>query len=58
VSDIYSESRRTLQNHSDTRRLADRLDEDIVHTGFINNDKTFIKRHAMFFSLRWMNEDK
>ena len=49
MSDIYRESHRTLQDRFDTRRLADRLDEDIVHTEFTDGDKAFIEALDMFF---------
>ena len=50
MSDIYRESHRQLQDAYDTRRLADRLDESLLHDTFQPSDKDFIERMDMFFS--------
>jgi predicted pyridoxine 5'-phosphate oxidase superfamily flavin-nucleotide-binding protein len=49
MSDIYHADQRSLQDRFDTRRLADRLDEDIVHAEFTAGDREFIERLDMFF---------
>lgn len=49
MSDIYHQSHRTLQDRYDTRRLADRLDGDIVHAEFTDGDKALIESVDMFF---------
>lgn len=49
MSDIFHPDQRALQDRFDTRRLADRLDKDIVHTGFTEGDREFIERLDMFF---------
>lgn len=49
MSDIYHEGHRQLHDRFDTRRLADRLDEGIVHDTIDPDDKAFIERADMFF---------
>lgn len=49
MSDIYHEESRRLQDAFDTRRLADRLEERIVHDTFTERDREFIERQPMFF---------
>lgn len=46
---IYHEGMRQLQDTRDTRRIADRLEQTIVHTAFTAEDRAFIERSAMFF---------
>lgn len=46
---MYHEGQRGLQDAFDTRRLADRLEERIVHSAFTEPDREFIGRMAMFF---------
>jgi predicted pyridoxine 5'-phosphate oxidase superfamily flavin-nucleotide-binding protein len=46
---MYSPSSRALQDHFDTRRLADRLAEVKVHDRFTEDDRQFIERLDMFF---------
>ncbi len=48
-SDMYHDGSRRLQDRFDTRRLADRLQEVRVHATFIDRDRAFIERSAMFF---------
>ncbi|MEX2228289.1 MAG: pyridoxamine 5'-phosphate oxidase family protein, partial [Dehalococcoidia bacterium] len=48
MSDLYHEGHRQLQDHFDTRRLADRLD-GIVHDTITESDREFIERMPMFF---------
>ena len=49
MSDIYRESHRQLQDAYDTRRLADRLNESLLHDMIQPSDKDFIERMDMFF---------
>jgi predicted pyridoxine 5'-phosphate oxidase superfamily flavin-nucleotide-binding protein len=49
MSDIYHDGHRQLHDRFDTRRLADRLDEGIVHDTIDPDDKAFIERVDMFF---------
>jgi uncharacterized protein len=46
---LYSPAARALQDHFDTRRLADRLAEVKVHDRFTPDDRAFIERLDMFF---------
>lgn len=46
---IYHDGNRELQDRFDTRRLADRLDADIVKDHIDPRDKAFIERMDMFF---------
>lgn len=46
---LYSPASRALQDHFDTRRLADRLAEVKVHAEFTADDRQFIERLDMFF---------
>ncbi len=46
---IYHEGMRNLQDLRDTRRIADRLEEVIVHSAFTESDREFIQRSAMLF---------
>ena len=46
---MYHEGMRKLQDQRDTRRIADRLEETIVHSTFTQSDKTFIQECAMVF---------
>jgi predicted pyridoxine 5'-phosphate oxidase superfamily flavin-nucleotide-binding protein len=49
MSDFYHAASRALQDHFDTRRLADRLEERIVVDYIDDEDKAFIERRDMFF---------
>lgn len=49
MSLAYSAASRELQDHFDTRRLADRLAEVKVHDRFTADDRHFIERLDMFF---------
>jgi predicted pyridoxine 5'-phosphate oxidase superfamily flavin-nucleotide-binding protein len=46
---LYHEGSRELQDHFDSRRIADRLEEVTVHTKFTDPDAAFIEHCAMFF---------
>jgi len=48
-SSIYHEGNRQLQDHFDSRRIADRLEQVTLHTSFIPSDVTFIESCDMFF---------
>ena len=49
MSDLYREAHRQLQDQFDTRRLADRLEETLVHDKLNAGDRDFIERMDMFF---------
>jgi hypothetical protein len=49
MPDLYLDSHRELQDRFDTRRLADRLDEALVHDAITESDKVFIESRALFF---------
>ena len=49
MSLTYSQASRELQDHFDTRRLADRLADVKVHDRFTADDRAFIERLDMFF---------
>lgn len=46
---LYQDSHWQLQDRFDTRRLADRLDEALVHDAISPDEKTFIENRDMFF---------
>lgn len=46
---LYHDGMRRLQDVRDTRRLADRLEQVVVHTEFTDEDRAFIERSPMFF---------
>jgi len=46
---MYHEGMRKLQDQRDTRRIADRLEEVIVHAAFTQDDRTFIQQCPMVF---------
>ena len=46
---LYHEGMRQLQDARDTRRLADRLEQVIVHDEFTADDREFIESRSMFF---------
>ncbi len=46
---IYHDASRALQDRFDTRRLADRIEERIVHDTIDADDRAFIERQDMFF---------
>ena len=46
---LYHEGSRQLQDRYETRRLADRLVEMVVHDGFTDADRAFIESRSMFF---------
>jgi predicted pyridoxine 5'-phosphate oxidase superfamily flavin-nucleotide-binding protein len=46
---LYHDGHRRLQGQFDTTRLADRLEELIVHDSFDDNDRAFIESVDMFF---------
>lgn len=49
MPDIYRDAHRKLQDVHDTRRLADRLEESLLHDTFQPSDREFIERLDMFF---------
>jgi len=46
---IYHEGSRSLQDRFASRRIADRLEQVVVHDVFTADDKDFVERSAMFF---------
>jgi len=46
---LYRKGNRTLQDRFDTRRLADRIEERIVHEAIDDHDRAFIEARDMFF---------
>jgi predicted pyridoxine 5'-phosphate oxidase superfamily flavin-nucleotide-binding protein len=46
---LYHEGNRKLQDRFDTRRLADRIEERIVHEAIDDGDRAFIEARDMFF---------
>ncbi|MES2624237.1 MAG: pyridoxamine 5'-phosphate oxidase family protein [Pseudomonadota bacterium] len=46
---MYHEGMRELQDIRDTRQLADRLEQTIVHSAFTSDDRDFIQQCAMVF---------
>ena len=49
MPELYHDGNRALQDTFDTRHLADRLEEVIVHEALTDRDREFIERMAMFF---------
>ena len=47
--DLYHEGNRALQDRFGTRRLADRIEERIVHEAIDDQDRAFIEARDMFF---------
>lgn len=45
----YHEGSRALQDRFDTRRLADRIEERLVHDAITPDDRAFIEARDMFF---------
>ena len=46
---LYHEGNRAFQDRFDTRRLADRIEERIVHDAIDDDDRAFIEARDMFF---------
>lgn len=49
MNDTYHAGMRELQERFDTRRLADRLDEQLGRSAFTAEDRSFIESRSMFF---------
>ncbi len=49
MSDIYHQGNRDLQNHFDSKKLADRVNELIVHEEITEQERDFITSRDMFF---------
>lgn len=45
----FHDGQRRLQDHFDTRRLADRLDQTVVHDVISDDDRAFIESRDFFF---------
>ena len=46
---MFNDGSRTLQDRFDTRRIADRIDERLVHDVISDHDREFIEARDMFF---------
>lgn len=46
---MYNEGSRVLQDHFESRRIADRLEQVTVHDTITDSDRAFIESRAMFF---------
>lgn len=46
---MYHEGNRRLQDRFDSRRIANRLEEKLMHTEFTDDDKAFIENASYFF---------
>lgn len=49
MTDLYQPGSRTLQDRFDTRRLANRIEERLVHARLSDDDRAFIEARDMFF---------
>lgn len=49
MSRLYAEPHRKLQDQFDSRKLADRVEQIIVHDEFTDEDRAFIESRDMFF---------
>jgi len=49
IPGTYHAGSRELQDHFDSRRIADRLESVIAHAAFTDHDRAFINGCAMFF---------
>ena len=49
MNNLYYEGNRDLQDQFDSRRLADRVNEVIVHDRFTDEDRQLIETRDMFF---------
>ena len=49
MDDLYHDGNRRLQDRFDTRRLADRIEERLLHAVFTDDDRAFIESRDMFF---------
>jgi hypothetical protein len=49
MSEIYEEHHRQLHDRFDTRRLADRMEETLVHDTLTPDEQTYIAARDMFF---------
>ena len=49
MSALYANTHRELQDRFETRRLADRLEQGIVHDALTDEDKVFIENRDMVF---------
>jgi predicted pyridoxine 5'-phosphate oxidase superfamily flavin-nucleotide-binding protein len=49
MAQLYPPGSRSLQDQFDTRRLADRIEQRLVHTRLSEEDRAFIEARDMFF---------
>src|ERR1044072_7443958 len=47
--DLYHDHSRALQDRFDSRRIADRLAEELLRAGFSDEDRAFIAAQSFFF---------
>ena len=46
---MYHEGMRELQDHFDSRRIADRLNQVTAHNVFSETDRSFVEQSSFFF---------
>lgn len=49
MTSMFHEGSRALQDRFDTRRLADRIEDLLVHDAFTEDDRAFVEEARMFF---------
>ena len=49
MTEFYDQPQRSLQDHFDTRRLADRLEQALIHDALTESERQFIAARDMFF---------
>jgi hypothetical protein len=49
MDEMYHDGNRELQDRFDTRRLADRIEDVLVHDTFTEHDRAFVETRDMFF---------
>lgn len=49
MTELYNDQHRALHDRFDTRRLADRLEESLVHDALTASEQAFIEARDMFF---------
>lgn len=52
MEEMYHEGNRELQDRFDTRRLADRIEDVLVHDTFTEHDRAFVEARDMSSSRR------
>src|SRR5262249_15171114 len=49
MSILYPDGNRRFQDQSDSRRIADRLEQKLARTAFTDDDRAFIESRILFF---------